>query len=156
MDWHWKNQVCSFLGNTTSPMASFPRLPTALCVGFKPLGLCPFHFGMVMAVDLIQLRCGHSWRWDFLGVAFDVSRRQKSCNRLLDTLALIILLPPLQQCSLSPRCRTQVSLHPQISVAFTLIRETSCHRQEKLRKTTTNRSAELWRPVPTAFERLKY
>lgn len=48
--------MCSFLGKTTYPAPSFPRLSVVLRVGLRPHGLFPVQFGISL---VLTLSCSH-------------------------------------------------------------------------------------------------
>lgn len=73
---HWTTNACALLGKIISPTPSSTQFPVVLYVGQRPHGLYPIHFSMALfGVILVQLTFGRSCWPDFMGVAFDVTRR---------------------------------------------------------------------------------
>lgn len=75
----WSGQpiVWSFMGEATSPVPNFPRLPILLCIGLRRHRFVSIQFDIFIGVTLIQLTFGQPCWWGSTGIASDFIR---GCN----------------------------------------------------------------------------
>lgn len=75
----WSGQpiVWSFMGEATSPIPNFPRLPIVLCIGLRRHRFVSIQFDIFIGITLIQLTFGQLCWWGSTGIASDFIR---GCN----------------------------------------------------------------------------
>lgn len=93
--WLFETNCCALpRGKAMASISRFPQFP--LCR--VEVLLVFIWFGMLIGLLLVQLTFGQSYWWDFMHIDSDVTRIQKSHNKLPDPQALTLFLPRLPQC----------------------------------------------------------
>lgn len=111
----WSGQpiVWSFMGEATSPVPNFPRLPILLCIGLRRHRFVSIQFDIFIGVTLIQLTFGQPCWWGSTGIASDFIRGCNLTANYSDSLwPLTLFPPPFPKHFLSLKCRRVLRLYP--------------------------------------------
>ena len=121
--WNWTVSSCALPWGT--PPLPFSALVSccSFCVGLRHCGLFPIQFGMFAGVILVQFMFEKSCWWGFIGVASDVTERQKF-------IALSPILWLLHSFFLSPLSQGYSNIRYESSLCIVYILWNWAHNSE--------------------------